>query len=367
MRHDSSATTVRVIVGALPPITCGVGEYTRRLLSHLSRSENLVLTVTTLKGSDPLDVTKDPVENWTLREFVRLARRVHKKEVVLLQYPSLPYLRSPGVALLVVLMRLRRIRIVTMLHEFSASSRRGKILILATIIGSNRVVVSNHRDLTSLPRIIRSKTQLVPIGSNIACAMGECNSTRLSDDLVWVVGFGLLLPSKRFEILMEVARTRPSGVGFVFMGKVLEQDAYSTELSRQLSILAKELQHSVVFHPDGTDQEISEFLRQASIFVNADASPLTGKSGTALAACLHGAVPIGTAARDPRDNRPFEDNINAILLDDVNAESISRSIAELIADVSRLNSLQSGAARIAAVHSWEAIASHFEKILQEVG
>jgi glycosyltransferase involved in cell wall biosynthesis len=367
-KNRSQRTLVHIIVGSLPPMVCGVGEYSKQLIKHLANFQELSIQVITRVGSENPNpqVGMELVSNWSAKEFFRIASRIQRNSLVVVQYPSMAYLRSPWVALLVALLRLQRRSVVVMLHEYSASPRIGRALILATASPASRVVVSNRRDQRRLPRWVRGKTSVIPIGSNVEVNAERPERRILSTDRIWVANMGLLIPSKRLEIILEVAGRDWQDVGFVFMGRVVDDLKYSSDIAYRLHALAESSPEKVIFLSDGDNKEVSEILTQATIFVNAEKTPLTVKSGTTLAGCLHGLIPIGTAALNPSDNDPYCHGKNAILLDDMTPDSLSRAIVELARNSAKRDELRLESLLLASSFSWESIAKKYFELFQSL-
>jgi glycosyltransferase involved in cell wall biosynthesis len=228
------------------------------------------------------------------------------------------------------------------------------------------VVVSNKRDQSLLPGWLRKKTSIIPIGSNIEVDAQPSRRRVLPANRVWVASLGLLIPSKRLEILIDVAKREWGDVGFVFMGRVLNNLEYSAEIAETLDALAQAYPEKVIFIPDGDDKEVSGLLKQATIIVNAEKTPLTVKSGTVLAGCLHGLIPIATASSNPSDNHPYCHGGNAILLDDVTPDSLSGAIVEIVSNRPMQEELRSGALLLANSFSWDSIAEKYFELFQEL-
>lgn len=366
----SRVTPTHIIVSALPPLACGIGEYTVRLIDELAKRDSLDLALTTIRGADtsatPCSV--DLVPRWSFWEFLRLGFRVGRgnaRQTVLLQYPGMKYLRSPWVSMMMTLLRCRGKRTVVMLHEYSASTRLGRLLILMTVVSASKIVVSNQRDLDRLPSPLRRKASLVPIGSNIKIAGSDMGPSlpALSPNLLWVACLGLLVPSKRFELLIELAERRPEGIGFVVMGRVIDGEPYSYEIADRLARLADEQPGAFVFLRDAPDESVSMMLRQASVFLNCEAAPLTQKSGTTLAGCLHRLVPIAAAGESQIVNLPFANDVNALLLKDFGVDTVQATLSRLRSDSNELGRLQNGAHDLSTDFSWVSIADRFVELV----
>src|SRR6185437_1073881 len=159
---------VLMISGSLPPIKCGVGYYTQRLLQELSgRAEVEVLSTTGV--NDDLSQKLYTVNDWRLGSLPKILSIVKSSGagIVHVQYPAVGYKRNLGINLLPYALRILhpKLKIIVTLHEYHESRWLGRWRDSITVLPAHKIIVSNQSDWLAL-KSLRSKVELVPIGPN---------------------------------------------------------------------------------------------------------------------------------------------------------------------------------------------------------
>ena len=140
---------VLLISGSLPPMRCGVGEYTMCLAKALAKREDAtvaILSDVAAGASDPKEKVEvlPVVEGWTLADAAKILRRIRdwRPDIVHIQYHTQGYGRHMLPRLLPSLLRLRKVRVVQSWHEcFYASLARGLPALPNLIVAGEVVVV----------------------------------------------------------------------------------------------------------------------------------------------------------------------------------------------------------------------------------
>lgn len=349
----------------MPPIRCGIGYYLNRLLDYTTHP----FRVLTTSGTD-IHTRADAtyyVPSWKIRdlpELIRTAKKDHPS-IIHIQYPALGYGRQLGINFLPYCLRLfTRSKIIITLHEFHASRFIGKTRNLITTLPCHRVIVSNTRDQAALPWILRRKSSIIPIGSNIPLAprnrqyfntlLARAGFSKSSKTAVF---FGFAFAAKGIETALEAAYK--SGTQLLLLSELDENNPYHKKLIAKIDIL--KAQGARIFATGYlSDQEVSEVLQECDYFLLPQPLPLTAKSGTAIAAAVHGLIIVSTADSDPKMNLPYRNKDNAVLLKRVGPLTLAKALTGLQVDPELESTIKKHAKELSQYFSWEGIAEEHE-------
>ena len=159
------------ISGSMPPLRCGIGFYTNTFLSNIPTGFDLLTTsgLNSHKSAEH-NLYMDDWKMLRLPKMLRFCRRGNYK-IIHIQYPAKGYGRQLGINLLPYLVRIfTSAKLVVTLHEYHGSGFMGKSRDFITVLPAHRIIVSNAYDFEALPRILRRKGSVIPIGSNIPVA-----------------------------------------------------------------------------------------------------------------------------------------------------------------------------------------------------
>ena len=204
------------IVGALPAVPCGIGDYTDLLVRDLAPSTavGIVTTADPRFHQRPGPEVVALMHDWRLARLPTLIRTIRrwKPDVVHIQFPGIGYGRGLSVTLLPVLLRLAGVsKIVLTLHEFRGTSRRWRTRVLAGAAFAHVVVAPDPGLAHDIDRALRwrrgRRVQYIPIGSNVAAhitpAAASSVTLRRAPDETVIGFFGFLRPDKGVETLLE--------------------------------------------------------------------------------------------------------------------------------------------------------------------
>jgi glycosyltransferase involved in cell wall biosynthesis len=291
---------ILLISGSLPPMRCGVGDYTGRLAKALGRCQDTSVAVLTDTAAKPVPADFDfevfPIVNgWKLGDVVRIAKlaRRWRPDVIHIQYPTQGYGRTYLPWLLPTLFRMANVPIVQTWHEYHMETMRRNLL-NAAMSGGLVVVRPDYKarmpkwyrwlirrkhfgfipNASAIPQIRLSDTERLAIRSRFA-----------SPTVPLVVYFGFAYPPKRVELLFEIAD--PSQHHLVLVGDLSSKDEY------QKSIL--DLAHQARWIGKATVTGFLPAEEVGRILAAADAVVLPFKDGGGLwNTSLHAAVKQGT-------------------------------------------------------------------------
>lgn len=216
---------VLFITGSLPPVSCGVGDYTDALLRALATSPGMELGVLTA-ASVVRAMSRDqsprayqvlaPVAGWGLRDAVRMFRtiRAWRPDVVHLQYPTQGYADGWLASLAVPLAAMSGAKVVRTWHEGFHTRQGVRLLVQSFSRGPAVVVRPDFAERVShrLEPLIRKRRQELIIGASAIPrsilddeALSVCRHDLLGGARRLFVFFGFLYPAKGVERLLAAA------------------------------------------------------------------------------------------------------------------------------------------------------------------
>jgi glycosyltransferase involved in cell wall biosynthesis len=230
---------ILLISGSLPPMKCGVGDYTANLARALARRENTSVAVLTDVAATPIPPDLEfeifPIAHgWRMLDVlpIVLAALRWRPDVIHIQYPTQGYGRRFLPWLLPALFRLLNVPVVQTWHEYHLKGSKRNIL-NAVLAGGLVVVRPNYKNM--MPAwyrwlIRRKHIHLIPNASAIPrlrLTDAEKSTIRLHlapESKNLIVYFGFVHPAKRVELLFEVAD--PAKHHLVLICDLNSEDAY---------------------------------------------------------------------------------------------------------------------------------------------
>jgi glycosyltransferase involved in cell wall biosynthesis len=234
------------VTGSLPPMKCGVGDYSYGLAVALAAEGADVGVLTDIRAKDAV-ATKNLevlpiVSHWSLRGLPMLASAMHRfsPDIVHIQYPTQGYGRNGAPALIPVIAFMMGAAVFQTWHEiFQYRTVLGLVHNLvgfaskALVPGTIVVVRPGYR--ASLGKFFQSvvrrkRIEFIPNAAAIPksdLGFQELQALRgrhLNGQKRLIVFFGFLLPAKRVELLFQIAD--PETDRIVIAGAFDEQDEY---------------------------------------------------------------------------------------------------------------------------------------------
>jgi glycosyltransferase involved in cell wall biosynthesis len=208
---------VLFVTGSFPPMICGVGDYTARLVAETSKRGDLTIGVLTSVGAG--DLTEQAVEvhplihHWRFRELPKIIRAIRqwRPDIIHIQYPTLGYGNKWMPYFLPLVLSCLGFVVIQTWHEPPTRFRFfPNALTKDVLIGVEPNFVQLMRK--RYRRLMRRKVvHYIPIGSNIArikLTAQERIETRarfVSQGRAMIAYFGFAYPAKGIETLFEIA------------------------------------------------------------------------------------------------------------------------------------------------------------------
>jgi glycosyltransferase involved in cell wall biosynthesis len=212
---------ILLVSGSLPPMKCGVGDYTAQLAKAIVRCENMSVAVLTDAAATPIPSDFEfevfPLaHSWRMADIAPIASMVRRwrPDIVDIQYPTQGYGSGYFPWLLPALFRIANIPVVQTWHEYHPETM-GRRNLLNAMLGGGLIAVrpDYKRMMSALYRwlIRRKQFRFIPGASaipTIRLSDAERSALRLrvtSTSNRLVVFFGFAHAAKRIELLFEIA------------------------------------------------------------------------------------------------------------------------------------------------------------------
>jgi glycosyltransferase involved in cell wall biosynthesis len=361
---------VLLISGSLPPIRCGISYHVVKLvnsISHQSAEQFNNLDILSTAGTNKIIPNQLFVDNWKITNLFKIVAIVksNNPDILHIQYPAVGYGRQLGINLLPWLVRLRypKIKIIITLHEYFGSGLLGKARDLITVLPAHKIIVSNKADLNNLPKIILKKSSIIPIGATLDVyprdrLYFENLIKRLGLDLKTPTFcfFGFPFPNKRLEILLEAIKNIDNAQLLLICGITPIND-YQKNIIDLVDSINKSSKNKVGITGFLDDKRASEVMQECFAFVSSQSVPINGKSSTAIAACNHGQILVGSGSKKQSECYPFTKE-NSVLVYPMTASNLAKSISDIL-DSNRQTAIRGEASKLKERFSWPNIAKQY--------
>lgn len=369
------------ISGTFPPIKCGVGDYTYMLCKELAKGQNIsVLTSKEAKLSDLNIEVKNFISSWKGISIIRNVVREIKKDnydIVHFQFPTSKYVRKSICfhLLLPLILRLKGIKVVYTIHEYSNNSFISKLVRKSAIYFSNRVIVveeSFREEILKRNRFInKNKLKVINIGSNIAKSYATnqqiidlrkqillkkmCSYSKI------IAYFGFINEAKCFDIVLK-AFGELKRIGKLDSLLLIIGDFNSDKCSKSLfvdlaSIISNYGIDENIFVTGYVDNDmVGDYLRVADGALLLFKNGASVRNGSILAAQQEG-LKIITSIPNEKNLKYF--NNNQFFLVENNVEQIMRAIIDLQDNKMEFNNQSN-------VAEWSFIASEHIKLYENM-
>jgi len=212
---------ILIISGSLPPMKCGVGDYTAHLANALSRQMNTKVAVLTDVSAWPkpsdFEFEVFPISHgWRMSDLGRIAFAVRrwKPDLMHIQYPTQGYGRRYLPWLLPPFFRIAGIPVVQTWHGYDSRRMTRRLLPNAVVSGGLIVVRPDYMDMMEpLFRWLnrRKHAKFIPNASTIPpthLSQDDRSAVRLQfcqGNSRLIVFFGFAYADRGTELLFEVA------------------------------------------------------------------------------------------------------------------------------------------------------------------
>jgi glycosyltransferase involved in cell wall biosynthesis len=324
------------ISGALPEVSCGIGDYTDSLARALVRRDHEVVVITTASPDlrSHVDYRVVPLQtDWSLGEAGKVAAAVRREhpDLLHLQFPGTAYGRGFGACYAPWAVRLRGSRpaLVTTFHEFQTLRLRYRARLAVAVAACDLVISPDPTALASIQRHLRWRpgmhSALIPLAANIWPSAETPGAGQAREGSELVIGYwGFLRPDKGVDLLLEafaqVRRTHPARL--ILAGDPGSEADYIASLRRH----ADELGVSASITTTGKlpADQLSAVLQSFDVCCLPFRDGLAQNRGTYAAAVAHGLYVVTTGL----DRRGFEPEINTAFVPPNDRDALASAIID---------------------------------------
>jgi glycosyltransferase involved in cell wall biosynthesis len=195
---------ILIISGSYPPMKCGVGDYTAKLIENFKTHGHQAEVLT----------TRD-VGRWvflSVPKIIRFIRRVNP-DIIHIQYPSSEYGKSLMINFLPLFLRLLfpRTRTFCTFHEFKSYTILGKMRVIFSMLVCKKAVMVDPEEARAVRRyFLIARPRFIPIGANVLPNNNFSESIRerrralgIYNGEIAVAFYGFIQPGKGFEYLID--------------------------------------------------------------------------------------------------------------------------------------------------------------------
>ena len=379
---------VVMVVDFYPPWIEGIGDYTANLLRALSHRGVDVTVVTRQAPSGiqreacgPMDIRRI-ANGWRMSEVGTILGVMDEKgpnTILHVQYPSgSTYNRRLMINFLPAMVRMARPRspVVVTMHEFHEHRLRWQTRAIPMIAASHALILVNSKDYRTVTKWIRPtpfRTELIPIGSNIA-VFPESATLRtelreqygLTPGDTVIVFFGDMHPGKGFlEILPALRTLRSEGLAvclLVISRLEAHKSPYDLKILEALESPRSEKWAHVVDAPE--PELVSRHLQLADLAVFPFTRGASENRGSLLAAIAHG-LPILTT-RGPSTPDQFEENFGVQTVPAGDLPALTAHLRALVQSSELRYKLKARAHAASKTFLWEDIAQRVVRLYHTV-
>lgn len=166
------------IVGAFPPMKCGIGDYTNLLAEELVKMGHEVTIITSANAkyiNKNNFKVKNIVDKWdnSAKDIIIKTIRDIKADVVNIQYPSNEYKKGIFMNILPMILKKKcKVKVVETVHEYLNYTYKGKLRNLINYLYADNLIVVEKRYIDEIRKFIpmisrKFNISYIPISSNI--------------------------------------------------------------------------------------------------------------------------------------------------------------------------------------------------------
>ncbi len=197
---------IAFVTGSYPPMRCGVGDYTYRLIQTLTELGHTIDVFTRVEANEIKNANLQVfpvVRRWTLRCAFSLycfIRRV-APDIVHIQYPTAGYYFNLGPHVLAFLFRISGMPVITTIHEFRYNHFLRRCSIIVFLLMSSKVIFTTSEEKNYVAKrfpFCKRKFIVINLGSNI-----QKIEDKVKANLNIISYFGLFHHTKSIEKIID--------------------------------------------------------------------------------------------------------------------------------------------------------------------
>lgn len=368
---------VLLVSGSLPPIRCGVGDYSARLSQEMARQKVDFELLSTKGVNADVPAPMQTIRNWRIVSIPKMLSAIKRSQagIIHIQYPAVGYRRQLGINLLPHALRIfrPRLKIIITLHEYHASRWVGRWRNLITVWPVHKIIVSNQTDKAALPARLRSKVQVIPIGATFEAAKPDpdfyqkiMKANKLDLARPTLMFFGHAFPTKKLELLLDaMAEPALQNYQLLLIGSLDNKTAYQRMLRNKITEL-NQTNSRVASTGFLAGDKASAIMQAGKYFILPNDGPLSAKSSSAIAAVENELIVISHGSSQPGDTTPFVHLKNCYLVKQPTPQTIAAAVDHLESSPKEVEAIRQGATELKKYFSWNNIVKQHLKLYEEL-
>lgn len=248
-RFNNNEMKVKVcmISGSYPPIQDGVGDGVQMLLKKMSSQDNnidmFLLTSQDVHGESGKELIYSIIRkwNWTSLPKIMSVIKLHKPQIVHIQYPTVRYGRHPMINFLPLLLKIltKDVKIILSLHEYVGYTILGKMRIYPLVKWSDYIITADERNRIEVERRFRKKKiKSIPTGNQILTKTEEREMTEVPNRTGFIFSYwGFIRRGKGVDVLLKafsrvVKLSKQRNIKLILLADLSNKNRYHKMLSR---------------------------------------------------------------------------------------------------------------------------------------
>ena len=343
-------------------INCGIADTTERLTNELEKCKNLKINVIPIGDTD----ANNPMY------FIKLLNGIKENQITHIQYqPDLfgklpvPALEVNYLPLVITILKLRKNKIVTTLHEVGLDSHINT-LILKFLNRSDRLIVHNIKmiDILKKKGIDENKIVEIPLGSSEPEILdkNECKAKLEVSGMKIITIFGFVSHNKGHDLIIEILPKLDEDIVLFVAGgaRTRDQEKYKKSLENQVSSLG--LENRVKFFNFVDKKDLPIVASATDLFIYPYRWIV---ASAALSLGLSYRVP--TITSDLSYFKEIKDRYDCIeLFENGNKQDLFNKIKHLLKDKERQDYLKKKCEEFYNETSWKSVAIKTSNIYSEL-
>lgn len=380
---------IGIITGEYPPMQGGVGDYTQLLARQLSERDHdiFVFTSAQLSESDSAIHITNTVKKWRWGAIRAIQKwiKIHKLDVISLQFETAAYSMSPFIHFLPQVVR---VPVVTTFHDllfpylFPKAGALRPMIVRHLANRSDGVIVTNHEDYMQLDN--HPNMTLIPLGNLVHADLpADYDRTQwrdkagAGDDDFLIAYFGFINHSKGVEILLEdLAYLRQTGYPFRLVmigGKTGSSDPTNADYAQKIDALITQLglSDAVTWTGFVDNAQVNAYLDASDVVCLPFRDGCSYRRSSLLAAIHRGCAIVTT---QPNVYIPlFKDGENMALVTPFTLDPktpnyfhVSHKLLQLYRNPHLRAHIQQGALQLSGQFDWTTIISDYETFFANI-
>lgn len=234
------------IVGAFPPMKCGIGDYCSKVAMELAKNGNEIYAITSTKATTKIEgvTVLNIIEEWNFNSAKLIIEQLKQiqPDVVNIQFPSDEYKNSMVINFLPGMIKKKiKCQVTETIHEYECFTLKRKIRNYLTFKSMDKVIVVED-DFIELIKKDFKKTDItyIPISSSIPRSKiteKEKMLDKLNLQKKRVISFfGFATPAKGIESLLR-CMTQLDNAHLLFINDLNEDNEYHKKLINMIDEL----------------------------------------------------------------------------------------------------------------------------------